>query len=64
MSYKSELQSNNADLLEILNQINAMPEGGGGAGGGEGSGGGGDVSWLHIIPVDFPDFSTEATAYK
>lgn len=33
MSYKTELQSNNADLLEILNQINAMPEGGGGSGG-------------------------------
>lgn len=57
MSYKAELQNNNARLQDILEQINEMPEGGGG---GE-PGGGGGVSWLHIMPVDFPVFSAEAT---
>jgi hypothetical protein len=30
LGYKSELQSNNIDLRDILNQINALPEGGSG----------------------------------
>lgn len=34
MGYKTELQSNNADLQTILNKVNALPEAGGGGGGG------------------------------
>lgn len=33
MGYKTELQSNNADLQTILNKVNALPEAGGGGGG-------------------------------
>lgn len=33
MSYKAELQNNNARLQGILDQIENMPEGGGGGGG-------------------------------
>ena len=54
MSYKPELQSNNADLQEILNQINAMPEGGSGGG----SGGGG--SDCLPAPDEYHDYITEA----
>lgn len=32
MSYKSELQNNNVRLQGILDQVNALPEGGGGGG--------------------------------
>lgn len=50
MGYKTELQSNNADLQTILNKVNALPEAGSG-GGGE-SGGGGIEYEIVTIPAN------------
>lgn len=44
MSYNSELQSNNADLLAILDAVNALPEAGGG-----GETGGSETSELTLV---------------
>lgn len=43
MGYKTELQSNNADLQTILNKVNALPEAGGGGGGGSAT--------VEILPI-------------
>lgn len=64
MSYKSELQNNNVRLQGILDQVNALPDGGGGGGLKYASGTVTPASDTYSIPVTDLGFTPKIVRYR